>query len=31
MTGNNQATGLSDRGVFILGEQEPPKNHRMGT
>ena len=30
MAGNSQAIGLSDRGVFSLGEQEPPENHRLG-
>lgn len=30
MPGNNQATGLSDGGVFSLGKQEAPKNQRMG-
>ena len=30
MPGNNEAIGLLDRGVFSLGEQEPPKNHRRG-
>lgn len=30
MPGNSQAIGLSDRGVFSFGEQEPLKNHRMG-
>lgn len=30
MPGNNEAIGLLDRGVFGLGEQKPPKNHRRG-
>ena len=30
MPGNNQATGLSDWGLFGLGWQEPPEDHRVG-
>lgn len=30
MPDNSQAIGLSDRGVFSLGEQEPPKNTEWG-